>query len=285
MANWCDHSALPTIHPDEIVVNGSIQNIRKTYDEAEIEAMAASILDHGLINPLTLIETEVDDEPQWELVAGSRRLRAIQLIRNTQEPGFYDEIPFIPFEGELSDAVFANAAENIDREDLNAVDVCEWLKERVEEGWQKSELGKRFSKSQTWVEQRLFFIENASQNLIAAVRSGTIKFSTGLELAKKTKAEQDKFLKANEKWLDKITSEDAKNAGSPDRVKRPTKGQIEKKLDEIKAASSDQPDNKELSGMELALRWVVGLLDDAEFNEVVANAKGEGEGEVADEEE
>lgn len=273
---WVNHDGLPKIHPDDIVVGRSIKNIRKTYSELEITELAQSIQDHGLLSPLLLQQTEdTDGTPIWELVAGSRRLRAIQLVRSTSEPTFYDEIPYVPYEGQLEDAVFANAAENIDRADLNVIDVCEWLVERVDEGWAKADLAKRFSKQQGWVDQRIFFIKHAVEMLIAAVKAGKISFAAGVEIAKKTKADQEKLLKANEKWLDKLTAEDVQRDGDPERVKRPTKKMIEKTLDRIKAAATDQPDNEELRGMELSLRWVVGLLDTSEFNEAIDNATGE----------
>lgn len=273
---WVNHDGLPKIHPDDIVVGRSIKNIRKTYSELEITELAQSIQDHGLLSPLLLQQTEdTDGSPIWELVAGSRRLRAIQLVRSTSEPTFYDEIPYVPYEGQLEDAVFANAAENIDRADLNVIDVCEWLVERVDEGWSKADLAKRFSKQQGWVDQRIFFIKHAVEMLVAAVKAGKISFAAGVEIAKKTKADQEKLLKANEKWLDKLTAEDVQRDGDPERVKRPTKKMIEKTLDRIKAAATDQPDNEELRGMELSLRWVVGLLDTSEFNEAIDNATGE----------
>ena len=269
--------SLPTIHPDDVVVGRSIKNIRKTYSESEIEELGRSLLDHGLLNPITLLQTEDENgNPIWELVAGSRRLRAIQLVRATIEPTFYDDVPFIPYEGEINDAVFANAVENIDRSDLNTVDVCEWLKERTDDGLEKADLAKRFSKTVSWVDQRLFFIQNATAALVAALRAGQIAFSTAYELAKKTKADQERFLNQNGKWLEKVTAEDVKVDQDPEgRTKRPTKKAIEKALDRIKGTAADQPDNLELQGMEFALRWVVGLMEDSEFEQAVSAAIGE----------
>lgn len=272
---WVDHDGLPTIHPDDIVVGRSIKNIRKTYSEAEIAELAQSIQDHGLLSPLLLQPTEDENgETIWELVAGSRRLRAIQLVRNTSEPSFYDAIPYVRYEGTLEDAVFANAAENIDRADLNVIDVCEWLVERLDEGSTKGDLAKKFSKQPQWVDQRVFFIKNACEMLIAAVRAGKVSFSSGYEISKKPRADQERLLTANEKWLDKLTAEDVRREGDPERVKRPTKKMIEKQLERIKAAANDQPDNMELGGMEISLRWVVGLLETSDFDEAIDNAVG-----------
>lgn len=282
---WVNHDGFQMIHPDDIVVGRSIKNIRKTYSELEIAELAQSIQDHGLLSPLLLQQTEdADGSPIWELVAGSRRLRAIQLVRQTSEPNFYDEIPYVPYEGQLEDAVFANAAENIDRADLNIIDVCEWLVERTAEGWARADLATRFSRQTSWVDQRIFFIENAVPALVAAVKAGKVSFAAGVEIAKKAKADQERLLNANEKWLDKLTAEDVKRDGDIERVKRPTKKMIEKALDRIKAAASSNPDNEELRGMELSLRWVVGLLDTSEFDEAVGNAVGgDGDGDAKEE--
>ena len=48
---------------------------RRTFDEAGLRELADSIRAHGILQPLTVRQTETG----WELVAGERRLRAARL--------------------------------------------------------------------------------------------------------------------------------------------------------------------------------------------------------------
>jgi ParB family chromosome partitioning protein len=50
-------------------------NPRKTYSVPELEELARSILDHGMINPIT-VRTSPDG---YEVVAGNRRFKAAQM--------------------------------------------------------------------------------------------------------------------------------------------------------------------------------------------------------------
>ena len=55
---------------------------RKSFDEQELTALAQSIRENGLLQPVTVRRTE----DGYELVAGERRLRACQLAKMTRHP-------------------------------------------------------------------------------------------------------------------------------------------------------------------------------------------------------
>jgi len=267
---WFDHSHLPKVPVDDIVQNSSIRNIRQTRSEAAIVELATGIYKEGLMNPICILETEDEDgEPLMELVAGSRRTAAIQyIIKNIDEDFMKEGVPYTPYMGEVANAVFANALENLDREDLNVVDVCEYLAERVDEGHTTAELAKHLNRSESWVHQRVFFWSNACDKLKHAARGELLSWAAACALAKKSAAEQEKFLNANERWMGKVTAEDVVVSGDDDRVARPGKAARAKLLGRLEALI-EKGSSDVCLGMTYVLRWADGLLTDAEIDEIL----------------
>ncbi len=95
---------------------------RREFDEERLRELAESIRMYGVLQPLTVTRREVLGEDgsfksEYELIAGERRLRASKLAGLVQ-------VPVIIREGEQSEQEKLELAiiENLQREDLNAVD-------------------------------------------------------------------------------------------------------------------------------------------------------------------
>lgn len=71
-------------------------NPRKTYSVPELEELARSIRDHGLINPITVRPVYDDVHPNirswYEVVAGNRRFKAAQIADLEQVPCIVREL-------------------------------------------------------------------------------------------------------------------------------------------------------------------------------------------------
>jgi ParB family chromosome partitioning protein len=87
---------------------------RKDFDESALEEMAASIRTHGIIQPITVRRLSAD---KFQLIAGERRLRAARLAGLEAVPAY---VLLTDDQGMLEIALI----ENIQREDLNALDVA-----------------------------------------------------------------------------------------------------------------------------------------------------------------
>jgi ParB family chromosome partitioning protein len=87
---------------------------RRSFDEAKIAELAASIRDQGVIQPL-LVRRNGDG---YELVAGERRLRA------AIQAGL-KEVPVVLRDVSDNDALELALIENLQREDLNAIEEAE----------------------------------------------------------------------------------------------------------------------------------------------------------------
>lgn len=125
---------------------------RKEFNEEALKSLAESIRQYGLLQPLTVTRTEVERadggiESRYELIAGERRLRASKLIGLKQ-------VPVVIRSGPENDRVKLELAiiENLQREDLNAIDRAKALAQLVEEfGLSHAEVGAKVGRSREFV--------------------------------------------------------------------------------------------------------------------------------------
>ncbi|MGL4561243.1 MAG: ParB/RepB/Spo0J family partition protein [Brevinema sp.] len=95
---------------------------RKEFDVVVLEELAESIRSHGIIQPL--IVSDLGDG-SYELCAGERRLRASKLVG-------LETVPVVVREFEEKDKLAIALIENIQRTDLNAIEVGEAYKEMMD---------------------------------------------------------------------------------------------------------------------------------------------------------
>ena len=112
---------------------------RKEFDEDALQELAESIRQFGVLQPLLV----TDKKTHYEIIAGERRWRAAKLAG-------LKEIPVIIKEYTDEEIVEISLIENIQREDLNAIEEALAYKRLVEEyGLKQDELAERVSKSRT----------------------------------------------------------------------------------------------------------------------------------------
>ncbi|MDR0812304.1 MAG: ParB/RepB/Spo0J family partition protein [Paludibacter sp.] len=87
---------------------------RQQFDEATLRELADSIREHGVISPITLRK---NDDGTYQIIAGERRFRASKLAGLTAIPAY---IKTAADENVLEMALI----ENIQREDLNAIEIA-----------------------------------------------------------------------------------------------------------------------------------------------------------------
>ena len=90
------------------------RNPRRDFAEAELRELADSIKQHGVIQPI-VVRPVRGAQDRYEIVAGERRWRASQLA------GLH-EVPVVPVDVSDSDALEIAIIENVQREDLNALE-------------------------------------------------------------------------------------------------------------------------------------------------------------------
>jgi len=85
---------------------------RQIFDEAALESLAASLKQHGLIQPITVRKDETGD---YELISGERRWRAARRAGLSKIPAILKEVA----DQELMEWALL---ENLQREDLNPIE-------------------------------------------------------------------------------------------------------------------------------------------------------------------
>lgn len=121
---------------------------RSRFDPAALNELAASIREHGIIQPL--IVTQSPEEPgRYWLVAGERRWRAAQLAD-------LRTVPVTIREATPQQLLEWALVENIQRADLNALEEAEAYHALVEDfGLTQAEVGRRVGKSRSAVANTL----------------------------------------------------------------------------------------------------------------------------------
>lgn len=127
-----------TLRMSEIEPNKS--QPRQNFDEAAITALADSIRQHGLIQPIVVRETTAGG---YQIVAGERRWRACRMLGMSEIPAVIKE--FSNFETAQIALI-----ENIQREDLNPIEEASAYKELMEKyEMTQEELSKAVGKSRS----------------------------------------------------------------------------------------------------------------------------------------
>lgn len=150
---------------------------RKIFDEEKLQELSLSIKEHGLLQPIVVVE---DEDGTYTLIAGERRLRAHKLAQ-------IDEIKaIIVSEDELRLRELA-LIENIQRDDLNIMELAFCYAQLLNEhSITHEELSKKVFKSRTSITNTLRLLQLSSyvQQFLATdkISAGHAKMMVGLSV-------------------------------------------------------------------------------------------------------
>jgi ParB family chromosome partitioning protein len=146
----------------------SPRNVRRQDRKADIDALAASIAAHGLLQNLCVVPTENE---KYEVDAGGRRLAALkQLAKQGVIPKDHP-VPCHVVAGEQG--VEISLAENVQRVAMDAMDEVDAYAALVAEGVTPEEVAHRFGVTRRHVDQRLA-LSGLSPKIKAAWKRGDI---------------------------------------------------------------------------------------------------------------
>ncbi|SES43832.1 ParB/RepB/Spo0J family partition protein [Rhizobium sp. NFR03] len=122
------------------------RNPRRTFDEAELQDLANSVRQHGIVQPVVVRTINGD---RFEIIAGERRWRAAQLA------GFSD-IPVIVRDVDDRTALEIAIVENVQRSDLNPLEEAMGYELLIaDHGYTQNDLGEIIGKSRSHVANSL----------------------------------------------------------------------------------------------------------------------------------
>lgn len=119
---------------------------RKSFDDEALEGLAESIKNQGILQPLTVEEIVPG---QYSIIAGERRYRAAKLAGLDKVPVIISKMPEVR-------RIEASLIENIQREDLNAIEEAAAYDYLIKKsGYTQEEVAKKVGKSRSSIANSL----------------------------------------------------------------------------------------------------------------------------------
>lgn len=157
-------------------------NPRKSFPEAELEELANSIREKGLVQPIIVRPIGVNGQ-QYEIVAGERRWRAAQ--RASQHL-----IPAIVRALTDQEALELAIIENVQRSDLNAIEEAGGYRDLIERfGYKQEELAQIIGKSRSHLANTMRLLK-LPEPVQAMVKSGELSAGHARALIDRDNAEE-----------------------------------------------------------------------------------------------
>ncbi|MBQ6799463.1 MAG: ParB/RepB/Spo0J family partition protein [Oscillospiraceae bacterium] len=178
---------------------------RKVFEEEGLQELAASILQYGILQPLTVRR----QEDGYELVAGERRLRAARMA------GLSD-VPCIVMAMDEEQSGMLALVENLQRRDLDFIEEAEGLAKLMRlYGLSQEQAAVRVGKSQSAVANKLRLLRH-SPAVLAALRQHSLSERHARALLKlpseqqrldaiRVIAERKLNVAATEQYIDRLT--------------------------------------------------------------------------------
>ena len=203
---------------------------RKKFDPESISELAASIQEHGIIQPLIVCKAEQG----YELVAGERRWRAAR-------EAALDKVPCLVREFTSEENALIAIIENMQREDLDPIEEAEGLEKMMREyGFSQEEVSRSVGKSRPYITNSLRLLK-LPQDIREKISEGAISAGHARALLSvKTRALQEQICQKiikdgmSVRETENLVRKGGKSRKAPARSKKdPDIVAVEEKLKEI----------------------------------------------------
>lgn len=175
---------------------------RKSMNAERLAELSASIAAHGLLQPIVVRQAGLDlaGDMRYIVVAGGRRYAAIGLAideaTDDEARARLSRVPVVINDSEAAERRVLQLIENLQREDLNAVEEARAMKEIARiEGLTTTGLAGRVHRSQGYVDERLRLLRH--EDVEDAVETGLLTKSAGAAIASLRSADERRD------WIDR----------------------------------------------------------------------------------
>lgn len=146
----------PATEGGEYIININLSEIdtnknqpRKNFDKAALEELAASIKENGLLQPIAVQKTG----ERYQIIAGERRFRAFKLLNEKKIPAIIKNLS-------RQQVMQMALIENLQREDLSAIEEAEAMKALIDEfNLTQQELAQKLGKARSSIANSLRLLE------------------------------------------------------------------------------------------------------------------------------
>lgn len=146
----------PTSESGEYIININLSDIdinknqpRKNFDKEALEELAASIKENGLLQPIAVQKIG----ERYQIIAGERRFRAFKMLNEQKIPAIIKNLS-------RQQVMQLALIENLQREDLTAIEEAEAMKALMDEfGLTQQELAQKLGKARSSIANSLRLLE------------------------------------------------------------------------------------------------------------------------------
>lgn len=166
--------------PDEVLSENSVEYIavnqlkvnpfqpRKIFVESALQELAASIEEHGIIQPIVVRK----QGKKYEIIAGERRFRAAQIAGLSEVPAIIKEMT----EQQMMEVAIL---ENLQREDLTPIEEAEAYSNLIEKlNFTQDELAKRLGKSRPHIANHIRLLQ-LPESIRQSMNEGALSMGHG----------------------------------------------------------------------------------------------------------
>lgn len=284
--NQFENNSIFWIEVDKVTPNP--HQPRRTFHEGQLQDLADSIRQYGVLQPLIVTRNEVmrDDgglSVVYELIAGERRLRASKIAGLSQ-------VPVLIRSGEDDDLMKLEIAivENLQREDLNPIDRARAFYRLVNDfGFKHGQVGQKVGKSREYVSNSLRLL-SMPEDIQEAITGGKMTEGHARPLLMLSDKPEEQSTLFKEILFRKLTVREAESISrriAHERVRKPSLMldpdimELEKKLTET-LGTRVQIEQREVGGKVVIdfssgdnLREILVLLDTIHQDSVAATDK------------
>lgn len=148
--------------PQDLIVPNPNQP-RKRFDFDELESLAQSIRENGILQPITVRRTE---DKKFELIAGERRLRAARLVG-------YTKIPAIVAETDEKSSAMFSLIENLQRQELSFFEEAEAIDKLINDfQMSRDDVAKKLGIAQSTLSNKLRILRLPEEMRFKLSRAG-----------------------------------------------------------------------------------------------------------------
>ena len=176
-------------------ISSSELNPRKDFDEENLEELAASIFEKDLLQPIVVREPL---QGVFEIVAGERRFRALQLLLEKKKIADDYQVPCCIRNVDDLELIELATIENVQRNDLPILDQADAYTKMLELGSDISTIAIKTGLSEATIKRRLAISEKLCPDAKGLVREGFITIGQAEALTIVNFETQDSVLEAME---------------------------------------------------------------------------------------
>ncbi|OGR89639.1 MAG: hypothetical protein A2992_03180 [Elusimicrobia bacterium RIFCSPLOWO2_01_FULL_59_12] len=176
---------------------------RKDFNQEELQGLAETLKQHGLLNPIIVRKVGLpagQTGEKFELIAGERRVRAAKSLGWTSIDARVQEV-------DDNEAAQQVVVENLQRDDLNPIEMAEGYKRLADLGMKQADIARQVGVSQPAIAQALALLELPAevQDFITRVIISPSQARILLRLGDKKALVKTAKLAASEGWSVKET--------------------------------------------------------------------------------